>query len=315
MKLIDRVIQNSYFVFNKPAILKPLLKNYLKMAYTENVLRTVDIVLEYRCNLKCSHCYATDFDLDGQEPMVLSDILNTVDKCCDDGAIHFNVIGGEPTLSKDLFKLINYMHKKPSIISLATNGWMIDENYAKNLKASGLDVVLLSLDSLDEKEHDNIRGKGSYERAMRALEYCLKIKLKIYISTVVTQKNLRDGSMKKLEGFCDDKQLLLHVNLPALYGMWKGKDELFFNDEDQGLVEKLYEGKSIRSCEMSSYGASRCRSGKEKLHITAYGDVMPCTFIPISFGNINNDKLSVIRERMYNFPFISEDNRNKNNQY
>ena len=59
---------------------------------------------------------------------------------------------------------------------------------------------------------------------------------------------------------------------------------------------------------MSSYGASRCRSGKEKLHITAYGDVMPCTFIPISFGNIRKEKLKVIRERMLNFPFISENN-------
>jgi len=309
MRLIDRFIQNSSFVFNKPTVLPRVIWNYFRKGILrQNPLRTVDLVFEYRCNYKCSHCYAADFEDREKSPLSVSDIFETVDKCCQEGAIHFNIIGGEPTLHKDLFKLIDRINKKAAISSLATNGSMIDEEFARKLKKNGLDVVLLSLDSLDEKEHDQIRGKGSYKKAIRALESCFKAKLKVYISTVLTKQNIRDGSMEKLEHFCGEKEMLLHTNLPALYGMWKGRDDLFFNEQDKELVKKLYKGKHVRACEMTSYFSTRCRSGVEKLHITAYGDVMPCTFVPISFGNIKKEGLSEIRKRMLTYPFISEHN-------
>lgn len=309
MKLIDRFIQNSSFVFNKPAVIPRVIWNYFcKGVLRQNTLRTVDLVFEYRCNYKCSHCYASDFEDHEKPPLSFDEILETVDRCCAEGAIHFNIIGGEPTLHKDLFKLIAYIDKKAAITSLATNGSMIDEEFALKLKKNGLDVVLLSLDSLDEKEHDQIRGKGSYKKAIRALENCLKINLRVYISTVLTKQNVRDGSMKNLEHFCGERNILLHTNLPALYGMWAGREDLFLNEEDKNLVRKFYHGKHVRACEMSSYFSTRCRSGVEKLHITAYGDVMPCTFVPISFGNIRKEKLSEIRQRMLTYPYISDHN-------
>lgn len=309
MQLIDRLVQNSSFAFNKPGVIPRVIQNYIsKGIFKKNPLRTVDLVFEYRCNYKCSHCYASDFETTELPPLSVTEIFETVDKCCDEGAFHFNIIGGEPTLHKDLFKLIDYINRKPAIMSLATNGSMIDLEYARNLKKNGLDVVLLSLDSLYEEEHDQIRGKGSYKKAIKAMESCFKVNLKVYISTVLTKKNIRDGSMQKLESFCAQRKMLMHTNLPALYGMWKGREDLFFSAEDKELVRKLYSGKHVRACEMSSYFATQCRSGKEKLHITAYGDVMPCTFVPITFGNVKTEKLSDIRKKMLTYPHINEHN-------
>lgn len=309
MKLIDRLIQNSGFVINKPSVIKRLIKNYtLKFIFKKDVLRTVDIVLNYGCNLHCPHCYAVGF-VDHRQPLLsLPEIFKTIDKCCAEGAIHFNLIGGEPTLNKDLFKLIDYINTKSALISLATNGIKIDLEYARQLKEHKVDVVLLSLDSIDENEHDQIRGKGSYEKAIRALDNCFKVKLKVYISTVLTSQNLHNGGMKALGDYCRKRKILLHVNLPALFGEWKGRNDLFLSEVDQEEIKKFYRGKNVRSCEMSAYGVCRCTSGKEKMHITAYGGVMPCTFIPISFGNIRNEDLGIIRERMRVFPLLNSHN-------
>jgi MoaA/NifB/PqqE/SkfB family radical SAM enzyme len=108
--------------------------------------------------------------------------------------------------------------------------------------------------------------------------------------------------------YCQAKDILLHSNLPALFGNWKDRDDLFLTPESQKSIRQLYKNKHIRSCEMSSYFSCACTSGLEKLHITAYGDVLPCAFIPVSFGNILQDDLSSIRKRILEFPFFKQHN-------
>lgn len=207
-------------------------------------------------------------------------------------------------MDTQLFDVIDYIHVHGALISLATNGSLLTPGYAGKLKKHKLDLALISLDYLDAAKEDELRGKGFFEKAMAAVENCLSAGVKVYISAVITKDEIEGESFRQLLDFCKEKNILLHVNLPALFGGWKGRDDLFFSEEDKAKARKLFKGKYIRSCEMSSYFRSACRSGLEKLHITAYGDVMPCTFIPISFGNILEEGLSVIRKRIFKFPFI-----------
>jgi len=309
MKLLDRFLQNSNFLFHKPSVIKRVLNNYIKkIIYNKNALRTVDICLDYHCNFKCSHCYAADFNDDRKSYLSLDEIYRVIDQCSDEGALHFNIIGGEPTLNANLFELCDYIDRKPALISLATNGSMITLEYAQKLKKHNIDVILLSLDSTKKDAQDAFRGPNFYANAIEALKHCLNAKLKVYISTVLTKENIKDGTIKNLSDFCEKHKLLLHVNLPALMGNWKKRDDLFLDKIDQEEIKALYKNKYIRSCEMSTYFSPACRTGIEKLHITAYGDVMPCTFIPISFGNIKNESLKTIRKRIFAHPLINASN-------
>jgi MoaA/NifB/PqqE/SkfB family radical SAM enzyme len=236
--------------------------------------------------------------------MGIEAIKRAVDCCLKEGAIHFNLIGGEPTMNDKLFDVIDYIHAKGALMSLATNGSLFSPEYVRKLKAHGLDLVLASMDYFDAGRQNELRGDGFFEGAMAAVENCLKEGLPVYVSSVVTRNKEGRESFYKLADFCTKKNILLHVNLPALIGQWKGREDLFLTEEDKKEARELYRRKGVSCCEMSSYFEFACRSGHEKIHITAYGDVLPCTFIPISFGNILNEDLSVIRRRILDFPLF-----------
>ena len=302
MKTAAKLIENGSFLINNFNLTPRLIKNFMKIIFLgQKPLRTVDLCFDYQCNYKCQHCYAVDFANPKKKGMSLDDYKLAIDKCVAEGAIHFNLVGGEPTMDKRLFDVVRHAKKRGSVISLATNGSLLTKEYCLELKKIGLDVVLISMDQPDKTDLDKFRNKGCYEDVMSALDNCVKTGLKVFISAVLTPQSLRDGKTKKLLQFCIDRKILLHTNLPAIMGRWKNQTQFFFNEEDQQLVRELYKNRYVRACEMSSYFKTACRSGWEKLHITEYGDVMPCTFVPIQFGNILTDNLDDIRKKMHDY--------------
>lgn len=305
MSLVNRLHRNAGFVIRNPAVLRRIAKSYfLKIFMGRTPLRTADISFDYVCNFKCKHCFTTDFVNPARKAMGLKDIKNVVDRCLREGAIHFNLIGGEPTMNNELFEVVDYIHAKGALISLATNGSLLSKDYVKKLKAHKLDLILVSMDYFDADLQNEFRGDGFFEGALAAVENCLGEGLPVYVSAVITKDKDGRKSFYALADFCEKKSILLHVNLPTLIGRWKGRDDLFLTEEDKKEVRTLYRKKFVSTCEMSSYFECACKSGQEKLHVTAYGDVLPCAFIPVSFGNILDEELSVIRRRILDSHFF-----------
>ncbi len=302
MLLFHRFFRNAGFVIRNPSVVPRILKNYFfKIFMQKKPLRTADICFDYVCNFKCRHCLTTDFVDPSRRAMNASEIKKAVDGCLSEGAFHFNLFGGEPTLSPDLFDVIDYIHERGALISLATNGSLLSKSYVKELKAHKLDLALVSLDYFDAALQDEFRGKGFFEGALAAVEHCVGENLPVYVSTMVPPRWAGHKGFRDLLDFCEKKHILLHANLPALVGRWKDRSDLFCNERDRKEVFRLYRHKSVSACEMSAYGRCSCASGKEKIHVTAYGDVMPCTYIPISFGNLLAESLGVIRQRILDF--------------
>ncbi len=307
MKTLNRIIENGSFLVANPYLTFRLIKNYSRSIFLRQYpLRTVDITFDYQCNYKCKHCYAVDFADSRRKKMNLEDYKNIVDKCIQEGAIHFNLVGGEPTMDERLFDVVAHMKKKKAVVSLATNGSFLTLEYVQKLKDVGVDVVLLSMDLLDKAALDRFRNEGCYEDVMSAMKNCIAVNMKIFISAVITPESLKDGSTIQLLKFCVDNNILLHTNLPAIMGRWRDATQMYLSKEDQDAVREIYKHSSVRSCEMSSYFKSACRSGWEKLHVTEYGDVMPCTFVPIHFGNILVDDLEGIRKKMHQYSLFQK---------
>lgn len=298
------------FLVRNPKVIPRLLKNYFEtLILSKNPLRTVDITFDYRCNYNCRHCYAHGLENKSRQLLSFKEIIENIDICIKEGAIHFNIIGGEPTINFNLFSTISYIHNKGALVSLATNGSILTKEYVAKLKECKLDVVLISLDYLDTERQDGFtRTKGSFLKAIEAIENCKDVGLTVFISTVITKDKLQSNEFNRMLHFCKDKKIMCHINLPTLYGLWKGRKDLIFDDQGIKTIKALYNDPYVRSCEMSAYFLKGCSPGLEKLHITPYGDVLPCTFIPISFGNIRRESLNSIRERMHKFSFFNSYN-------
>jgi len=107
-----------------------------------------------------------------------------------------NITGGEPLLKEDVLDLVRFIVQSGfSAVSMTTNGFLIDKAKSRDIADSGMNMVSMSLDSIDEETHDNIRGtKGACRKVMDALEYFKdypgKLK-KLGIQTIIMGPNLK----------------------------------------------------------------------------------------------------------------------------
>jgi MoaA/NifB/PqqE/SkfB family radical SAM enzyme len=104
--------------------------------------------------------------------------------------------GGEPLLKEGIFDLIRFGTHEGFRTLMPTNGWLVTEAIAKEMNASGLKEVFISLDSMNARTHDYLRGKeGVFNQVMKAIEYCDRYRrpdFRISILSVISKKNLDD---------------------------------------------------------------------------------------------------------------------------
>lgn len=145
----------------------------------------LDLHLVDFCQLDCKHCYLNK----GNRVMPL-DMLRAI--CEDffqtDFPLPQSVIilsGGEPLLHPNFIGACNIVRKLIGHVSLTTNGILIPKYIYTFERNDGIQV---SVDG-DEKAHDFIRGKGSYEKAVRALKLLDEYKIRHSISFTINQAN------------------------------------------------------------------------------------------------------------------------------
>lgn len=127
-----------------------------------------------KCNLTCPMCFA------GSSPAGRHYTLDELKKRIDEtialeGRVSFQLSGGEPTVRKDLDKIVRMCYQAGSgHVEVITNGIRIakDPSYAKRLKEWGVTSVYLQFDSTDDDHIEQLRGERLWwvrEAALEAL--------------------------------------------------------------------------------------------------------------------------------------------------
>ena len=117
-----------------------------------------------------------------------SAVKNMIDDAKQLGFEEISMTGCEPLLRKDIFKIIKYANEKNIRTSLCTNGTLIIKNVAKKLALAGLSNASISLEGPKEV-HDKIRGKGSFDKVIRAIKFLKEERIAINIATVIIKQN------------------------------------------------------------------------------------------------------------------------------
>ena len=139
-----------------------------------------DIV--HRCNMECANCYLPFRDYPDLDTNKVIDFISKFKQ-----STEFRLIGGEPTLHKDLDKIISYATLKGHRTTIATNGLRIASfNYLWGLKQAGLKTVYLSMTGFDD---DTVYEKTDLlkcaKKKMSAFENCIKLRLRLSIGCIV----------------------------------------------------------------------------------------------------------------------------------
>ncbi|MGH3563122.1 MAG: mycofactocin radical SAM maturase [Mycobacterium sp.] len=146
--------------------------------------------LTYACNLACVHCLSASGTRDPHEltTQQCKDIIDELERM---QVFYVNIGGGEPTVRPDFWELVDYATAHHVGVKFSTNGVRITPEVAARLAASDYVDVQISLDGATAEVNDAIRGPGSYDMAIRALENLATAGFTdVKISVVATQYNI-----------------------------------------------------------------------------------------------------------------------------
>jgi MoaA/NifB/PqqE/SkfB family radical SAM enzyme len=139
----------------------------------------VTFSLTNRCNFRCEYCH---IPLQHRDEMTTTEWFGAIDEFCEGGMARASLIGGEPLLRKDAGDLIAHLKRRGVHAAMNTNGWFVPERIDDVAK---LDVACITLDGPADV-NDRQRHKGSYDRAVRAIELLKGRGVQVVTMTVVT---------------------------------------------------------------------------------------------------------------------------------
>ncbi|MFH1642962.1 MAG: radical SAM protein [Nanoarchaeota archaeon] len=289
------------FVLQEPLLVHRLLKNYFKLVVLKkNVLRSVEVDLGFDCQLNCKHCYAQKMKNSQRKELTFIELKDIVDQCVQLGTVYFFISGGEPLLYKEkLLQLVKYIKNTHTYAALVTNGQKLEKRLLEQLKIAGLDLIMVSIDSHNKKVHDNNRNKkGCYRKAIDGIRLAKKMGFKVFTSTVLTQEKINRNEIANIIRINKKIGVESHFCFPVPIGNWNNKENVILNKSYWDMIKKSFKKNDIRMCEEGNYIKKGCSAGIEKIAITCYGDVMPCPYIQITFGNLKDKKLKDILKIM-----------------
>jgi len=162
----------------------------------------LSLIVTFKCNFRCPSCFIwerpSEPEMDIKDWQKIADqIQETLPKTS-----FIEINGGEALIKKDLtIGLIKSLKSRGfSKVALNSNGSTINNQTVDELIKSGLDIIKISLYSLNKEIHDRMRGfSGAYEVARGAVEMASKNGLKTEVAILLTAENVK--SLPELIGW------------------------------------------------------------------------------------------------------------------
>jgi MoaA/NifB/PqqE/SkfB family radical SAM enzyme len=292
----------------KPYVYEKVVKFDEKIKRGESIA-IIQFQYNYTCNFRCQHCSVKRFQgkKDGRQ-FTIADVKELFRQADEMGLARVTITGGEPLVFKDFDALVAAIDPQKFYINCDTNGWLLDEKMAKHIKSIGVDRVQLSLDSFNANEHDRFRkARGSYDRAMKAVDIALETGLGIFMQTVVTKQRLHSDEFIKFIEFFNKKGVGVFVSYAKPVGAWEGNFDVLIDKDDMKYMEQLEKKYNAFTHLTPAYGLHMgCIAVKGMFSVTQYGDVLPCPYMHISIGNVFREPLKDIVQRGLNIKYFGE---------
>jgi MoaA/NifB/PqqE/SkfB family radical SAM enzyme len=298
----DRIIASAWLPPIPSQVFKRLIFAEMQITLGKYIPETVSIELT-RQNSSRYPPGTTANELDTDT------IKRIIDEALELGTFIITFTENDPLLREEVFELIEYVDKKNAIVNCSTWGTDFSKETALNLKKAGLHSLMVGIYSIDPAKHDAIRkSEGAYERAIAAMKLALEAGLVVVMTTHVSLSNIHQ--------------------LPALYALaselgvhefsvWEAmpkttKDPVI-TDEDRKSILEMYH--RINSSPVgprmfaNTYFEGQmlgAMAGRRWMHVTADGDVKPSPYPPFSFGNVKEEPLKEIWQKIRSYPYFQK---------
>ena len=289
-------------------------------------------ILPWRCTQACTcSCLHCGFASNSPAPDALGteETKRIVDEIHDFGATYFGISGGEPLQRKDLPEIIGYAKNTGMKVSVITNGCFFDDKTFDNLVRHEVRVSI-SVDGTEEI-NDAIRGKGTYTKAVSAMEKTSKAGLlDCLVATLTnvdaTRKNVTFEDMEHVIKLAEEygaRWVVIHGFIPfnrtkehlakapspeqyekiwnQVYDLrlkYKGKPEVNVYCPFFARVAKQ-RGLPDFDDWFNNFFLGKCSIAGKYMSVIENGDVIPCSFNDrIRLGNVQNKTLNQVWDQL-----------------
>jgi MoaA/NifB/PqqE/SkfB family radical SAM enzyme len=270
----------------------------------------------YKCPCHCVHCSAGKHGKSNIPELSTGEAKRVIEESQKLGVSIIAFTGGEPLLRPDIFELISHVNQKKAVPILFTNGLFLTEDNVDKLHEAGLYSIFVSIDSPIAEEHDKLRGiKGIFETAIEGIKRVKNKGMFVGLSSYATRSSTQEGMYKKIHELATSlgvHNVMLFDGVPT-GNMLKDTSEVLTMDQREEIYNfssKLHKSKIIPPLSSQSWQTSiesylagvGCLAAHVQYYISAYGEVTPCDFTPLSFGNVRDEPLKSIWKKMIHHP-------------
>jgi len=161
------------------------------------------IEVTQRCNNQCIHCYN---NLPAGDPKARDEELSfdeyrrIIDEIADAGCLWLLFTGGEIFIRQDFFDIYTYARQKGLLITLFTNGTLINSDIADELVQTPPFYIEITIYGHTPKTYESItKIPGSYERCINGIKLLVDRNLPLKLKTMAITRNRHEiYQMKRL---------------------------------------------------------------------------------------------------------------------
>ena len=270
----------------------------------------------YECMCDCVHCSAGKHFREGVQELSTEEAKDLIDQAQKLGIAMLAFTGGEPLIREDLFELISHVDKKKTMPIMFTNGLLLTDENVDKLVEAGLYSIFVSIDSPNPEEHDKLRGMpGLFEKAIHGIQRLKSKGVMVGLSSYATRSGTEKGMYKKIHELGKElgvQNVILFDGVPT-GNMLKDTSELLtqaLQEEIHKYSSNVFKNKIIPPLSSQAWQNSvegvisgiGCLAANIQCYASAYGDIAPCDFTPISFGNVRDQPLKKIWKSMIYHP-------------
>lgn len=266
--------------------------------------------LSPECNFNCRMCYVHQTKeqmLQNPRPrLTVEQWLRIARQAREQGMLYLLLTGGEPLLWPDFWPLYEQLIHMGFLISINTNGSLIDEAAVERFRALPPVRINITLYGASDQTYAALCGvHGCFDRVDRAITLLRQAGIQVKLNGSLTPFNAAD--LPGLVRYAQERELILQTNTymfppirrdPAMTGQnqrFTPQEAAHYSMESYRLLygEELYRQYLRRICQGISPppgldescvdpldGKIRCRAGKASFWITWDGWLTPCGMMP-----------------------------------
>lgn len=270
-------------------------------AYLFNELAHMNIILTNACNLKCSYCYEQhnqDFGRFTEDSLLKAyDFMLKYSKA---DYRQFQFFGGEPLIHKDL--ILNFLKnnseylsanaraEQRQVISMITNGILLDSKFIQEYFSYDFTWMLVSLDTLDADVDHRELDQAQIDKILESIKSIPdEAKNRVWMRNTISRETVA-GLKTYIEKIYSlgIRNIIIHpLILDSAVGFIPWLDDEW-NNLHKTLMDAIYRYPDLEisfSEGVGTKGENNCMIGSDMVAIDGSGDFSGCYFFTNQKGN------------------------------